>query len=73
MDLSRSPTRCGRSPMSSRSQEAGVEHIVMLTGDNRPRRTDAAATGIEEVRAELLPADKVTAVEELVADTAPSR
>jgi Cd2+/Zn2+-exporting ATPase len=34
-----------------------------------PRRSGdriAAATGIEEVRAELLPADKVNAVEELV-------
>jgi Cd2+/Zn2+-exporting ATPase len=48
--------------------EAGVEHVVMLTGDNKPTADRiAAATGIEEVRAELLPADKVTAVEELVA------
>jgi len=47
--------------------EAGVEHVVMLTGDNKPTADRiAAATGIEEVRAELLPADKVTAVEELV-------
>jgi len=48
--------------------EAGVEHVVMLTGDNKPTADRiAAATGIEEVRAELLPADKVKAVEELVA------
>lgn len=47
--------------------EAGVEHVVMLTGDNKPTADRiAVATGIEEVRAELLPADKVTAVEELV-------
>jgi Cd2+/Zn2+-exporting ATPase len=48
--------------------EAGVEHVVMLTGDNKPTADRiAAATGIEEVRAELLPADKVKAVGELVA------
>ena len=48
--------------------EAGVEHVVTLTGDNKPTADRiAAATGIEEVRAELLPADKVKAVEELVA------
>jgi Cd2+/Zn2+-exporting ATPase len=40
---------------------------VMLTGDNKPTADRiAAVTGIEEVRAELLPADKVKAVEELV-------
>src|SRR5688500_20025185 len=47
--------------------EAGVEHVVMLTGDNKPTAERiAAATGIGEVRAELVPADKVKAVEELV-------
>jgi Zn2+/Cd2+-exporting ATPase len=47
--------------------KAGVEHVVMLTGDNKPTADRiVAATGIEEVRAELLPADKVKAVEELV-------
>lgn len=47
---------------------AGVEHIVMLTGDNRGT-ADAIAkeTGVDEVHAELLPGDKVTKVEELVA------
>jgi Zn2+/Cd2+-exporting ATPase len=45
----------------------GVEHIVMLTGDNRPTaEAIAREAGISEVRAELLPADKVSAVEELV-------
>ena len=47
----------------------GVKKIVMLTGDNeRTARAVAAEVGIDEVRAELLPEDKVTAIEELVAE-----
>ena len=47
---------------------AGVEHVVMLTGDNRgTAEAIARETGVDEVYAELLPADKVTKVEELVA------
>ena len=45
----------------------GVEHLVLLTGDNAATAgAVAAAVGIEEVRAELLPQDKVSAIEELV-------
>ncbi len=46
---------------------AGIEHVVMLTGDNRGT-ADAIAreTGVDELYAELLPGDKVTKVEELV-------
>ncbi|MFC4217718.1 heavy metal translocating P-type ATPase [Pseudophaeobacter arcticus] len=45
----------------------GVKTIVMLTGDNeRTARAVAAEVGIDEVRAELLPEDKVTAIEDLV-------
>ena len=47
--------------------EAGVEHIVMLTGDNEgTAKAIAAQAGIDEVHAELLPEDKVAAVERLV-------
>ena len=49
-------------------RSAGLKHIVMLTGDNRETaQAIAAETGVDEVHAELLPADKVTVVEELVA------
>jgi len=46
----------------------GIEHVIMLTGDNRPTAKDVAAkTGVDEVLAELLPEDKVSAIEALVA------
>ena len=52
----------------ARLHAQGVQTIVMLTGDNaRTARAVAAEVGIDEVRAELLPEDKVTAIEELVA------
>jgi Cd2+/Zn2+-exporting ATPase len=44
----------------------GVSRIVMLTGDSdATARAIAAEIGVDEVRAELLPEDKVTAIEEL--------
>lgn len=50
-------------------RKAGVERIVMLTGDKTEAAADIARqTGITEYRAELLPADKVKAVEELLAE-----
>ncbi len=49
-------------------REEGVEHLVMLTGDNAgTARAIAAQAGIRDVRAELLPSDKVAEVEKLVA------
>ncbi|MCC7450986.1 MAG: cadmium-translocating P-type ATPase [Anaerolineae bacterium] len=42
---------------------AGVEHIVILTGDNeRVAKAIARRVGADEMRANLLPEDKVTAV-----------
>lgn len=47
----------------------GIRRQVMLTGDNEgTARAIARELGLDEVRAELLPADKVAAVERLVAD-----
>ncbi len=52
----------------ARLHAQGIKKIVMLTGDNAATaKAVAAEVGIDEVRAELLPEDKVTAIEELVA------
>ncbi|WP_436935262.1 heavy metal translocating P-type ATPase [Halovenus marina] len=53
----------------SRLHELGVEHVVMLTGDNEgTARAIAEEVGVDEYRAELLPDEKVEAVEELQAE-----
>ena len=47
-------------------ERTGIEHVVMLTGDSeRVARAVAAATGVSEWRAGLLPEDKLTAIAEL--------
>jgi len=48
-------------------KQSGIQHVVMLTGDNQAT-ADAVAreTGVDEVLAELLPEDKVKAVDSLV-------
>lgn len=49
-------------------KKAGIERVVMLTGDNQgAAKTIAESIGIDEYRAELLPEDKVKQVEALVA------
>ena len=53
---------------------AGVEKTVMLTGDARAVAEKVAAeVGLTDFRAELLPADKVTAVEELLKECTGSK
>ena len=52
-------------------KNVGVSKVVMLTGDKRDVAEDIAAKmGITEVRSELLPQDKVAAVEGLLAQKA---
>ena len=46
---------------------AGIRNLVLLTGDNRATgEAIGREAGVDEVRAELLPQDKVRAIEELV-------
>ena len=48
-------------------KKAGIERTVMLTGDRKETASSVAESlGIGEYRAELLPADKVSAVEKLL-------
>jgi Cd2+/Zn2+-exporting ATPase len=47
-------------------REQGIAHVALLTGDHEPAaRSLARQLDIDEVRADLLPQDKVAAVEEL--------
>lgn len=48
-------------------KKSGIRETVMLTGDiDRVAQQVAAETGVDQVYSELLPADKVTKVEELL-------
>ncbi|MFC6873744.1 heavy metal translocating P-type ATPase [Halobellus marinus] len=59
--------RPGAAEMIDDLRELGVEHIIMLTGDNqRVAERIADEVGIDEVQAELLPEEKVATVEDLV-------
>jgi len=50
-------------------RKAGVSQIVMLTGDNQSTaKAVAIETGVTSFKAELLPEDKVAAIEELVSE-----
>jgi len=49
-----------------RLKKAGIERVVMLTGDNeRTANAIGQQVGVDEVRADLLPEEKVDAVREL--------
>ena len=48
-------------------KQAGILHTIMLTGDNAATAAAIASkTGIDEFRSDLLPQNKVTAIQELV-------
>ncbi len=48
-------------------KRAGIQHIIMLTGDNlSTAKAVAAKAGVDEYRAELLPKEKLTAMRELI-------
>ena len=54
-------------PAVAALRAAGIEHVVMLTGDTRvTAERIAQAAGVTEVEAELLPGDKVRVVDTLV-------
>ncbi|WP_227352824.1 heavy metal translocating P-type ATPase [Haladaptatus salinisoli] len=58
--------RDGAGEAVARLRDLGVSRVVMLTGDNEgTARTIAERVGVDEYRAELLPEEKVAAVEEL--------
>ncbi len=51
----------------ARLQSLGVRPVVMLTGDRTAvAKAIGASVGVDEIRAELLPEDKITAVRELL-------
>lgn len=65
--------RPGAAAVVQELRAAGIGRIALLTGDNRgTAQAVAQAVGIEDVRAELLPADKLRAVEELVRTAGPT-
>ncbi|MFO1020160.1 MAG: cation-translocating P-type ATPase [Planctomycetales bacterium] len=64
----RQEMRDGLAQLVLELRDAGLQHVVMLTGDQTgPAQSAARRAGIEDIRAELLPAQKLQAIEELVA------
>ncbi len=57
------PLRPGAREALAKLKATGVKRIVMLTGDNAATaQAVASALGVDDVRADLLPEDKVTAI-----------
>ena len=53
-------------------RKAGVQQVVMLTGDTQEvAAAMAAQLGVDQFRAELLPADKVSSIEALLTEVSP--
>jgi Cd2+/Zn2+-exporting ATPase len=62
------PLRAGAGDAIAALRTAGIEHIVMLTGDNQATAAAIASqAGIDRIQANLLPEDKLAAVESLLA------
>lgn len=58
--------RAGARHVISTLKQQGIRRTVMLSGDNsRVAKSIAAQVGLDEARAPLMPADKVTAVREM--------
>ncbi len=58
--------RPGAADAVARLRKAGVEHVVMLTGDDpRTAASIGRSVGIDEIRAGLMPEEKVRSIEEL--------
>jgi Cd2+/Zn2+-exporting ATPase len=58
--------RAGSQDVVTGLRDAGVDHVVLLTGDTRrSAETIRVASGVDEVYADLMPDDKVTLVEML--------
>jgi Cd2+/Zn2+-exporting ATPase len=65
IEIADQPRQAGRDTVDLLRRQ-GIESIVMLTGDSRTTAAIVgAALGVDEVRSELLPEDKVAAVEDL--------
>jgi len=58
--------RAGARETLAHLKKSGVKRIIMLTGDNiATANAVAASIGVDEVRADLMPEDKVSAIAEL--------
>jgi Cd2+/Zn2+-exporting ATPase len=58
--------RPGATQTIQRLHDLGIDHIIMLTGDNeRTAQAIAEQVGVDEFRAELLPDEKVEVIKEL--------
>jgi Cd2+/Zn2+-exporting ATPase len=59
-------SREGAAAAMTRLRDLGIERTIMLTGDNLPTaEAIGSAVGVDEVRAELLPSDKLNVLTEL--------